>query len=55
MEFDDRVKGGESSFLDAFAAADYFRTHYPDKFEVCSRGTALVLYLFVVVVVECSA
>lgn len=28
------MKGGESTFLDAFAAADDFRQHRPDMFEV---------------------
>ncbi|CAM9961616.1 unnamed protein product, partial [Laminaria digitata] len=37
VEFDEKVEGGESKFLDAFAAADHFRTHFPDMFEVLTR------------------
>lgn len=34
MEFDAGVKGGATTFVDAFAAAEHFRDHFPDKFEV---------------------
>ncbi|CAN0342703.1 unnamed protein product, partial [Ectocarpus sp. 6 AP-2014] len=37
LEFDEGEKGGQTSFLDAFAAADHFREKFPEKFEVLSR------------------
>eukprot|EP00903_Cladosiphon_okamuranus_P011635 g10944.t1 len=37
LEFDAGVKGGATTLLDAFAAAEHFRDHFQDKFEVLSR------------------
>lgn len=45
LEFAPGVKGGESTFLDAFAAAEHFRDKFPDKFEV-GRRCAILLQLF---------
>ena len=35
LELDAGVKDGATMFMDAFAAAEHFRDHFPEKFEVC--------------------
>lgn len=34
LEFGDDVEGGATTLLDAFAAAEYLRDNFPEKFEV---------------------
>lgn len=46
LEFDGEVKGGASTLLDAFAAAEHFRDNFPDKFEVCGVSVCPVFRSF---------
>ncbi|CAM9539313.1 unnamed protein product, partial [Phaeothamnion confervicola] len=40
LQFDKSVKGGETTFIDAFEAAKVFKQQYPEHFDVLSSITA---------------